>query len=638
MTSQRWILAGPPVDGIDDYVARGGGKGLAAAEHRSSDSIISLIESSGLRGRGGAGFPTGRKMRSVAAALDGASTRHVIVNAAEGEPGTFKDRAILRHNAYKVIEGACIAATAFGATDVVVATKRSFEHEIERLRWAIRQMDSERLIDRFDVRIVEGPGEYLFGEETALLEVIDGRPPFPWVAPPYRRGVDDGTPGELGATSSDGPAVFVSNVETFANIPGILRHGADWFRSRGTVSSPGTIVCTVTGDTLHHGVGEVALGTTLRNVIEEVGGGLPERRQVLAVLNGVSNAPLSADQLDTPLTYEDMAAVGSGLGSASFIVVDDSRSLRQVAAQIARFLSIESCGQCVPCKRDGLTIASALDGSGRQFRPGEDLDAIIEDRLATVARGARCALAGQQERVVGRLLEMAKTATPSSSSGGAEAFVIAPLVDIVRGRARLDLAQVDKRPDWTYAGEDPDSHAWPAERLIDHGVEVRPSHLAESDDATDGISQAPTALASRDAFDSLRNIEARLEADVDALRTSAPDERSSTLYDLRRTLERHQRVTERFVYPLVRALDTEHGDEIAWYPQQHEQHATRLLHRLDLGNLALSGNLIDELCADVHASVVELQRRILPVLDAALATDEHEQSLVEAGVDDLVEH
>ena len=319
-TTVRRTLDGDPVADVEAYLRLGGGDALRRAREIGRDAVIDAIERSGLRGRGGAGFPTGRKLRAVADAYDAAgagAVHHVIVNAAEGEPGTFKDRAILRHDPYRVVEGACVVAEALGARDVIVATKAAFTHELERLDAAVRELRDAGVTGDVTVRVVEGPSEYLYGEETGLLEVLDGRPPFPRLAPPYRRGIlDAGAPSASGATWTDGPAVLVSNVETFAAIPGIVRDGPAAFRSCGTEASPGTIVCTVTGDTLRHGVGEVPMGTTVREVIELVGGGVPAPHRVVAVLCGVSGPPLDAASLDTPLTYEAMSGIGTGLGSA----------------------------------------------------------------------------------------------------------------------------------------------------------------------------------------------------------------------------------------------------------------------------------------------------------------------------------
>ncbi len=625
MTAQRRVLTGPPVADLDDYLSRGGGQGLhAAVQLRSGAAIIDVIEASGLRGRGGAGFPAGLKLRSIADVIALASPAPVVINAAEGEPGTFKDRTIIRHNPYELIEGACIAACALGTTEVIIAVKSSFTQEILRLNAAISQLTDADITNGFAIRLVEGPSEYLFGEETALLEVIEGRPPFPRIQPPYRRGLHSDRPD---AAWSDTAAVFVSNVETFANLPGILRNGSEWFREFGTEQSPGTIVCTVTGDTVHDGVGEVALGATVREVIDQIGGGMPEERSVAAVLLGVSNNPIGTDLLDTPITYEDMAAVGSGVGSATFIVVDDTRSLRSVAAEVSRFLSVESCGQCEPCKRDGLAISDAL------HRGADPSPSPVAGLLATVANGARCALAGQQQRVIGRLLELADSARGADDA--APPFHIAPLVDIVQGRARLDLTQLDKRADWTYAGEEPDSNKTPVDRLASHPVSVHTHRVVESDEATEDL-RDPVSLATPDAFAALRGIEDRLEEALEGLRRAPFGERRSAMVDLRLAFERHQRVTERLVYPLTRARLGQQGDDIAWYPQHHEQHAARLLRRLDTGSLYLSERLVDEVCCDIHASIIELQRRVLPAIDQSLISDEHEARVVQAGVEGLL--
>ena len=234
----------------------------------------------------------------------------MVVNAAEGEPGCFKDREILRRDPYRVLEGALIAAHAVGADSVIVATKASFGREVDRLDAAIAEIDADGWTRTVPVSLVTGPEEYLFGEETALLEVIDGRPPFPRLAPPYREGVDEmfeeaesadtGTGSaarvEMAGPSDEAvaPPTLVGNVETYANLPGIVRFGADWFRALGTAESPGTVVCTVSGDVVRAGVAEVELGTPLREVIERIGGGARAGREIVAVMSGVANPLLPA--------------------------------------------------------------------------------------------------------------------------------------------------------------------------------------------------------------------------------------------------------------------------------------------------------------------------------------------------------
>ena len=356
------VLDPEPIDTLDAYVAIGGGAGLEAARRLEGIGIIEEVTASGLRGRGGGGFPTGTKWASIAAA-PATLAPTVIVNAAEGEPGSFKDRALLRRNPYRILEGALIAATAVGADRIVVGLKRSFVRERRRLASAIGELRAAGWLDNVEVCVVLGPSEYLFGEETGLLEVIEGRQPFPRIAPPYRRGLG-AAPDSVDEEpwDEDQGLVLANNVETLANVPGIVMQGAAWFRSLGTNESPGTIVCTVSGDTARDGVGEVALGTPIREIIDEIGGGARPGQRLVAALSGVANAFLPESMFDTPATYEALAAAGSGLGAAGFLVFDDSTDLVAVAHGVAQFLAVESCGQCEPCKRDGLAIAVELDG------------------------------------------------------------------------------------------------------------------------------------------------------------------------------------------------------------------------------------------------------------------------------------
>ncbi len=642
MSQTHRVLGTEPIPSLASHLQHGGGRGLAAALERTPDEIVAVVERSGLRGRGGAGFPTGRKWRTLASlrsVTDAALP--VIVNAAEGEPGTFKDRALLRANPFLVLEGAAIAARAVGASDIVVATKASFREEQERLRSAVADIEASGWLDGISIRVVEGPGEYLFGEETALLEVIDGRPPFPRIVPPYRRGVHERAEAGWGGDGrrGDGPGALVDNVETLANVVGIFANGVDWYRSTGTTDSPGTVICTVTGDTLHHGVGEFTMGTPLREVIETLGGGITADRRIAVVLNGVSNPPLAADLLDTPLTYEDMAAAGSGLGSASFIVIDDSTSLPAVAAGAARFLAVESCGQCEPCKRDGLDVAAALESSlsKRPAAHGGALDVRrVNERLAGVARGARCALAGQTERIVGRLVELAET----SSNHPSEIYPIVPLVEIVDGRAVLDLAHLEKRFDWTHPGEGDESGVWPVQRLADQPVEIDLVRTPESPGTGSGVPTAPereVPVPSPDPFGSIRTLGDDLTEGLEALRRSEPTDRREALRSLRHHIERYQLATERIVFPMVERLDEEHGAEVAWYPEHHTQAAARLLRDLDLGSIPLSARLVDQLCIEIHTSILEVERRVLPLIERALADSRAEAALIAAGLDELIE-
>jgi NADH:ubiquinone oxidoreductase subunit F (NADH-binding) len=479
------VLPDEPVRTLAD--ADAAGDGLRAARAVEPAVVVDVVEASGLRGRGGAGFPVARKWRTVIANRTSTLPSTVVVNAAEGEPGSFKDRAILRADPYRVLEGALIAAHAVGADNVIVATKSSFTRERDRLQAAIDEITRAGWTDGVPVMLFAGPGEYLYGEETALLEAIDGRPPFPRIAPPYREGVDevfehedDTVAGSASAAHVElagptdetvAPPTLAGNTETFANIPAILRNGADWFRELGTPESPGTVVCTVSGATRRSGVAEVELGTPLREVLDRIGGGARDGRELVAAMSGVANPLLPAAAFDTPVSYEAMRAAGSGLGAAGFILFDDADDLVAVAAGVSRFLAVESCGQCRHCKDDGLVLAALLaDLSASQLGDG-DLGE-VRARLDLVPEGARCNLATQQQVVVGSVLERFPdlvAAHAERRAPAAEPVPIAAIVDVVDGRAVLDESQRTKQPDWTH--DEIDSGQWPADRLDDHRIE-----------------------------------------------------------------------------------------------------------------------------------------------------------------------
>ncbi len=459
MTLVHRVLYPRPIISLGDYVRRGGGKGFTAARALDPPDIIALVAESGLRGRGGAGFPTGRKWATVAENWMPDAPSTVIVNAAEGEPGTFKDRTILRRNPFLVVEGAVIAARAVSADLVVFAMKRSFEGEVERMRAAIEEAQDAGWCEGVELVVFEGPDEYLYGEESALLETIDGRWPFPRVVPTFRRGLRTTVPDDAPV----GPAL-VNNTETLANVARIVARGPDWFRTVGTEESPGTVVCTITGRTQRHGVGEVRMGTPLGEVIEAIGGGPRPGRQIKAVLSGVANGIITAADLDVPVSYEGLRSVGSGMGSAGFIVFDDTVDMAAVAAGVARFLAIESCGQCSPCKLDGLVLSGSLArlcGSDA----GEHEHGVIRKRLSTVADRSRCFLATQQQVVVGSILDRFPEEVAdhlANARVGVEPELIAELVDIHGGVAVADERHRQKQPDWSYNRRD--SGTVPVER------------------------------------------------------------------------------------------------------------------------------------------------------------------------------
>ncbi len=462
------VLDLAPVHSLDEHRATGGIDALDTARAMAPDLLIDLVTDAGLRGRGGAGFPTGTKWRTVRTNDESSPIAPtVVVNAAEGEPGTFGDRALIRHNPFGVLEGALIAAHAVGSASIVVTTKQRYTTEATRLAAARDALVDAGITGAVDIEIVEGPNHYLLGEETALLEATAGRPPFPRIAPPYRRGATElgdpsGGPAALSLAGSQGdaPPALVNNVETLAHVPGIVSHGAEWFRIQGTAESPGSSVFTVSGDVERGGVGEFALGTPVGEIIHALSGGAV-RGRIAFVLSGIANGVLMADELDTPATYEAMAAAGSGLGTGGFMVFSSESDPIAVAQGVSRFLAVESCGQCTPCKQDGLDIADRLDALRRGEAPDGALDSLMPV-LRRVPEGARCDLARQHERVVASILERFPdhAAAHAAHEVRAEPVLIAPIVDIdAEGTVTIDEDHRTKQPDWdhgdTWNGQSP---------------------------------------------------------------------------------------------------------------------------------------------------------------------------------------
>lgn len=458
-----FLLPEQPIASFDDYLAtEAGGLGIERAQQLGPAESIDVVLASGLRGRGGGGFPTGRKWAGIASQTE--TRRYVVCNGAEGEPGTFKDRALLRANPYQLVEGVIIAAFAVGADEAFICLKRSFERERARVTQAVEEFQRAGICSDCTITIVAGPDEYLFGEEKAMLEVIEGKPPLPRWFPPYEHGLFATAPQlgweantQPGRTSRVGPnPTLVNNVETLSNVPHILARGAEWFRSMGTAESPGTIVATVVGDVVAPDVGEVELGTPLRVVIDAVGSGVRRGRSIKAVLSGVANPVVTAADLDVALTYEGFKAIGSGMGSAGFIVYDDSTCMVEVAHRLSRFLFVESCGQCLPCKIGSGEITKHLERIEHGSANDEDLDGMMH-WLGRVSDGNRCYLAVEEQLMVGSILE----AFPEEFAehivrGGCPRPRELPtpkLVDLVDGRAIFDETYWRKEPDWTYASE-----------------------------------------------------------------------------------------------------------------------------------------------------------------------------------------
>jgi len=307
---------------------------------------------------------------------------------------------------------------------------------------------------------VLGPDHYLYGEETGLLQVVEGEAPLPRNLPPYVHGLfatvpTEGWSASAGTVATDfassNPTV-VNNVETLATASQVLARGPEWHRTLGTERSPGVVIATVVGDVVRPGVGEIELGTPLREVIDQVGGGMASGRSVKAVLSGVSNPVVTADQLDVPCSYEGMESIGSGLGAAGFMVFDDTTSMVEVAQMISRFLYVESCGQCPACKLGCGAVTERLDTLAAGSATTEDLD-VVAFRLGTVTDGNRCYLPVEERRVVSSLLQAFPDEVAAALAG--EPFprrdlLLPKIVDLVDGKAVLDERQPLKQPDWTY--------------------------------------------------------------------------------------------------------------------------------------------------------------------------------------------
>jgi bidirectional [NiFe] hydrogenase diaphorase subunit len=332
---------------IESYIVAEGYQALHhVLREMSPNNVIETISRSGLRGRGGAGYPTGLKWATVAKAK--ADRKFVICNADEGDPGAFMDRSVLESDPHRVLEGMAIAAYAIGANQGYIYIRAEYPLAISRLQIAIRQaqrlglLGSQIFDSPFDFRIDlrMGAGAYVCGEETALMASIAGQRGTPSPRPPY--------PAEQGLW--DFPTL-INNVETFANIAPIIRKGADWFASIGTEKSKGTKVFALAGKIRNTGLIEVPMGTPLRQIVEAMGGGTPDRSAVKAVqTGGPSGGCIPASALDTPVDYESLTLLGSMMGSGGMIVMDQSTNMVDVARFFMEFCLEESCGKCIPCR------------------------------------------------------------------------------------------------------------------------------------------------------------------------------------------------------------------------------------------------------------------------------------------------
>ena len=355
---------------IEDYIALGGYGALNKARATERTTLINEVKKSNLRGRGGAGFNCGQKWSFAYYAQ--ADQKYVVCNADEGEPGTYKDRLIMENDPQTLIEGMAICAYAIGATKGYIYCRGEYPQVVQILRAAIVQAKEKGLLEDFDLEVRMGAGAYVCGEETALIESIEGNRGEPRFKPPY--------PPVEGLWEKP---TIVNNVETFAAIPLIVEKGADWFASIGAPSYPGTKVVTLTGDINNRTFFEVPTTTTIREVIYELGGGIPADKKFKAVqIGGTSGAFIPESQLDTPIAFDAMAAIDATLGSGAVFVLDETRDLVDVTTRIAKFFEHESCGKCAPCREGTMRMFDLMEKI--KHGEGSSADVALLNKLGRV--------------------------------------------------------------------------------------------------------------------------------------------------------------------------------------------------------------------------------------------------------------
>lgn len=368
-------LGGEPWE-IEPYLKEGGyeawRKCLTGAH---PDTIVEALKESGLRGRGGAGFPTGIKWDKVL--NHRVKERYFVCNAGEHEPGTYKDRYLLKHAPHPLLEGCLIAAHTVMAKAAFIYINHEYREERECLEHAIAQAKAHGLLGTnilgtgidLSLEVFEGHGSYVAGEETAMLESMQGRPAMPRQKPPFY-------PTEFGLY---GKPTLVNNVETLCHVPPILRRGGAWFSQVGTAKCPGTMLFSLSGAVKKPGIYEMPLGSPLRDLIEKHGGGVPGGRNVKAVFpGGPAFAMVTADQLDLPMDFDSLKKAGTGLGSAGVIVVDDATCMVSQTLKFSNFFKAESCGQCPPCRIGTINLATIMTKVEQGEATQKDLDTLLQ--------------------------------------------------------------------------------------------------------------------------------------------------------------------------------------------------------------------------------------------------------------------
>ncbi len=379
----------PGIDDLDTYLELGGYQALRqTVTGKRPAEVIDIVKASGLRGRGGAGFPTGVKWSFLS---PGVFPRYVVANADESEPGTFKDREILEHNPYQFLEGVAICAYAAQAETAYVYCRGEFWDLAHRLEAKIAALYAKGLLGKnlfgtdfnLDIYVHLGAGAYICGEETALLESMEGKLGQPRLRPPF--------PAAEGLFAK--PTV-VNNVETLTNLPPILERGADWYRGIGTEKSPGPKIFSLSGHVARPGNYELPLGTTFRELIFEHGGGIAGGKAIKAILPAGASAPLlpaSEEVLDTPMDYESVPKVGSMLGSASVIVMDETVNIAWLVDKTTTFFKHESCGKCSPCREGTYWMHRLMQRLRQDGARPEDVELLDSVALAITGK-TLCAL------------------------------------------------------------------------------------------------------------------------------------------------------------------------------------------------------------------------------------------------------
>jgi NADH-quinone oxidoreductase subunit F len=356
---------------LSEYQAVGGYKALEKARGMEPQAIVDELIGSNLRGRGGAGFPMGRKASFLAKGTG--KPTYLCVNADESEPGTFKDREIMLRNPHRLIEGCLVTAHGIESQNVFIYLRGEYLDVFEVMRAALSDAREAGLLGDVTIVLHRGAGAYICGEESALLESLEGkrgqprsRPPFPAVSGLY------------------GSPTLINNVQTIATVPPIIEHGAAWYTAIGPETSPGTVVFSLSGNVERPGNYELELGTTLRHLVYDLGGGIPDGRELKAIIpGGSSTTVMTPDLIDTPLDYNSVAEVGSQFGAAAVIVIDDRACMVQMALRSTQFYMHESCGKCTPCREGTRWMVQLLrkleDGNAEQSEL--DLVLSVADRV-----------------------------------------------------------------------------------------------------------------------------------------------------------------------------------------------------------------------------------------------------------------